>query len=184
MADNAAPMVADTAIVEPGASVGAGSRVWHHAHVRSGASIGSEVTVGEGAFVDAGVIVGDRSKIQNGAQLFAPAVVDAGTFVGPGVILTNDLHPRAVAPDGSTFGSADWTAVGCRVGRGASLGAASTVVCTEVGEWAMVAAGSVVVEPVAPHALVAGVPARQIGWVCYCGTRQSEGCAVCGWSVP
>lgn len=142
------------------------------------------MTVGEGVFVDAGVIVGDRSKIQNGAQLFAPAVVDAGTFVGPGVILTNDLHPRAVAPDGSTFGSADWTAVGCRVGRGASLGAASTVVCTEVGEWAMVAAGSVVVEPVAPHALVAGVPARQIGWVCYCGTRQSEGCAVCGWSVP
>lgn len=184
MSSDAAPMVTDTAIVEPGAHLGAGSRVWHHAHVRSGASIGLEVTVGKGAFVDAGVVVGDHSKIQNGAQLFAPAVVEAWAFVGPGVILTNDLYPRAVAPDGSPRGPLDWTAVGCRVRRGASVGAASTVVCTEVGEWAMVAAGSVVVEAAAPHALVVGVPARQIGWVCFCGVRQAATCAVCGWSVP
>lgn len=176
-------MVAQTAIIEVGAYVADGARIWHHAHVRSAASIGPDVTIGEGVFVDAGVVVGAHAKVQNGAQLFAPAIIGEGAFIGPGAILTNDLRPRAIDANGRMLGATDWTRLGCRVGRGASLGAASTVVCTEVGEWAMVGAGSVVVEPVPPHALVVGVPARQIGWVCYCGERRTEACAVCGWSV-
>lgn len=181
MANEPIAMVADTAIVEEGAVLGRGARIWHHAHVRTGAGIGAEVTLGDGAFVDAGVQVGDRSKVENGALLFAPAMVAEGSFVGPGVILTNDLHPRAITLDGSVLGPSDWEPVGCRIGRGASVGARSTIVCTEIGDWAMVAAGSVVVRPVAPHALVAGVPARQIGWVCFCGVRQVAGCETCGW---
>jgi len=175
------PMIADTAIVEPGAFVGGGVHIWHHAHVRISASIGPEVTIGEGVFVDIGVVVGARAKVQNGAQLFSPAVVGEGAFVGPGAILTNDLHPRAIDVDGRLLGTSDWTQTGCRIGLGASVGAASTIVCTEVGDWAMVAAGSVVIQPVPPHALVAGVPARQIGWVCHCGERSIGGCPVCGW---
>lgn len=177
-------VIADSAIVEEGANVGSGSYVWHHSHIRTGATIGLEVTVGEHVFVDAGVSIGDRCKVQNGAQLFAPAVVEEWAFIGPGALLTNDLHPRAVGPTGSPLGSADWTAMGCRVGRGASIGGAATLVCTEVSEWAMVGAGSVVVDPVPAHALVVGVPARQIAWVCWCGIRQLASCEVCGWSVP
>lgn len=184
MVVDASSVIAETAIVELGASVGQRARIWHHAHVRNAAFVGADVTIGEGVFVDTGVVVGPRAKIQNGAQLFAPAVVEEGAFVGPGAILTNDLHPRSITVDGRMLGASDWTPVGCRVGRGASVGAASTVVCTEVGEWAMVAAGSVVIDPVPPHALVAGVPARQIGWVCHCGERCTDRCAVCGWALP
>lgn len=183
MIDDNGCSVAETAIVEPGAVVGRGSRIWHYAHIRTGAWIGSEVVIGKGVFVDAEVVVGNLTKVQNNAQLFTPAVIDVGVFIGPGVILTNDLHPRAVAPDGTQIGVGGWTVTRCRIGRGAALGAASTIVCTEVGEWAMVGAGSVVVEAVAPHALVVGVPARQIGWVCQCGMRQVEKCSVCGWRL-
>lgn len=174
----------DTSLVEAGAIVGPSSRIWHNSHVRAGATLGEAVVVGDGAFIDSGVVVGSRSKIQNNAQLFGPATLGEGVFIGPGVILTNDLHPRAVHADGSPIRRADWVASGCTIGRGASIGAASTVVCTEVGEWALVGAGSIVVRPVAPHGLAVGNPAHQIGWVCYCGQRQVTICERCGWKVP
>ncbi len=154
------------ACVEPGVRLGNGTKVWAGAHVRSGATIGTECVVGDGVFIDSGVTVGDRCKIQNGAQLFAPASLGAGVFIGPGVVLTNDKYPRAVAPDGSVRHAGDWVASGVTVDEGASLGARATVLAgVRVGAWSMVGAGALVAKDVLPFALVTGVPAAQVGWV-------------------
>ncbi|MBW4078120.1 MAG: N-acetyltransferase [Acidobacteria bacterium] len=176
--------VAPTAIVEDGAHLGRGVKVWHFSQVRKGASIGDNTIIGKGCFIDESVPVGEGSKIQNGSEIYAPASLGRGVFVGPHVVLTNDLHPRAVARDGAVLGATDWHATGCRIDEGAALGAGSVIVCTSVGAWALVGAGSVVTRPVAPHALVVGNPARQIGWVCYCGERVEGECETCGWRAP
>ena len=159
-------LIAEDAVVDPTATVGAGTRVWDHAVVRADARVGDECVIGRGAFIDTGVSVGSRCKIQNQALLYSPARLGDGVFVGPAVVLTNDLHPRAVNPDGSVKSASDWDPVAVVVGDGASLGARAVCVApVEIGRWAMVAAGAVVVADVPDHGLVAGVPARRIGWV-------------------
>jgi acetyltransferase-like isoleucine patch superfamily enzyme len=164
-----------SALVEDGASVGPGSSVWHHAHIREGAKIGGACTVGKGVYVGAGVAVGDRCKIQNHAMLFEGSSVADGVFIGPGAQLANDRYPRAVTPDGEPKGAKDWTLGHVRVEGGASIGAGAIVVPdATVGSWAMVGAGSVVTRDVAPHELVAGNPARHVGYVCSCGRRLAH----------
>jgi UDP-2-acetamido-3-amino-2,3-dideoxy-glucuronate N-acetyltransferase len=164
-----------TAEVEPGAIVGDGSRIWHFAHVRAGARVGRGCVVGRAVFIDAGVVVGDACKVQNNALLYAPAVIGRGVFIGPGVILTNDRTPRAVNHDFSPKDASDWTHAGVVVEDGASIGAGTVVVAgITIGRWSMVAAGAVVAGPVAAFALVAGVPARRIGWVGPAGARLVE----------
>ena len=149
-------------MVEDGVIVGPGTAIWDVATVRVGAQVGASCIIGRSAFIDAGVIVGDRCKIQNNALVFAPAVLGDGVFVGPAAILTNDRHPRAVNPDGSLKLAHDWEPAGILVDDGASIGAGSIVIAgTRVGSWALVAAGAVVTADVPPHALMAGVPARQ-----------------------
>ena len=164
-----------SADVSADAVVGEGTRVWGLAQVRERARICVGCVVGRGAYVDAGVVVGDHVKVQNNALLYAPAVVEDGAFVGPAAVLTNDQHPRAVAPDGHPKSSGDWTPVGVRVGAGASIGAAAVCVApVNVGRWALVAAGAVVVRDVPDNALVAGNPARQVGWVGPAGHRLEQ----------
>ncbi|MDQ4504348.1 acyltransferase [Sinomonas sp. ASV322] len=164
-----------SAEIEDGAVVGDGTVVWHFAHVRSGARVGRECVVGRGVYIGPGARIGNRCKIQNYALVYEPAVVEDGVFIGPGVVFTNDLNPRAVNPDGSLKAAEDWDAVGVSVGTGASIGARAVCVApVRIGAWATVAAGAVVVRDVPDYALVAGVPARQIGWVGESGHRLKE----------
>lgn len=164
--------VAGLARVAESARLGAGTRVWAHATVGAGAELGEECIVGERAFIDGGVRIGRRCKIQNSALIYAPAEIEDGVFIGPAAILSNDRYPRAITPEGQRVGAGDWAPLGVVVRHGASIGAGAVVVAgVEVGAWALVAAAALVARPVPAHALVAGVPARFIGWVGRSGRR-------------
>ena len=168
-------MIHTTAEVSPDADVDPSASIWQFAHVREGARVGSDVVVGRGAYIGPGVVIGDRCKVQNHALVYEPAVVGEGVFIGPGVVFTNDRHPRAINPDGTQKSAADWDAVGVTVLSGASIGARAVCVApVTIGRWALVAAGAVVVRDVPDFAMVAGAPARRIGWVGPAGERLVE----------
>ncbi|MPZ81712.1 MAG: N-acetyltransferase [Actinophytocola sp.] len=158
--------VSDSADVAQNAKLGAGTKIWHLAEVRGDAELGENCIVGRGAYIGTGVRVGDNCKIQNDALVYEPAVLAAGVFIGPAVVLTNDTYPRAVNPDGSQKSASDWAPVGVTIAEGAAIGARAVCVApVRIGAWATVAAGAVVTRDVPDFALVAGVPARRIGWV-------------------
>ncbi len=162
----AEPRILPSADLDDDVRIGDGSSIWHLAQVRGGAEIGENVIVGRGAYIGSGVHVGDNCKIQNYALVYEPAHLEDGVFVGPAAVLTNDTFPRAVNPDGTSKSAHDWEPVGVTLKRGSSVGARAVCVApVTIGEWATVAAGSVVTRDVPAHALVAGVPARRIKWV-------------------
>ena len=168
-------MIHTTAEVSPDADVDPSASIWQFAQVREGARVGSEVVIGRGAYIGPGVVIGTRCKVQNHALVYEPAVVGEGVFIGPGVVFTNDRHPRAIKPDGTQKSAADWHPVGVTVLSGASIGARAVCVApVTIGRWALVAAGSVVVRDVPDFAMVAGAPARRIGWVGPAGERLVE----------
>lgn len=159
-----------TAIVEDGAEIGADTRIWHHSHVRSGSRIGAACVLGKNVFVDSGAIVGDRVKLQNNVSVYVGVTIGDDVFVGPAAVFTNDRVPRAF--------NTEWTVTETHVEDGASIGANATIVCgTRLGALSMVAAGATVTRDVEPNQLVAGTPARPLGWVCRCGEVVSRDAA-------
>jgi len=161
-----------SADVESDVSVGPRSSVWNRAVLRTGASIGADCIIGRDAFIDEGVRLGDRVKVQNGALVYHGVNVGDGVFIGPGAILTNDRYPRAITPTGELARGDDWTVSPIDLRDGCSIGAGAVVVAgTTIGRYATVGAGAVVTRDVPDYALVAGNPARRLGWVCVCGAR-------------
>lgn len=167
-----APRIVDSAEVSPEAVVGDGTSIWHLVQVRENAKIGENCIIGRSAYIGEGVEIGNNCKIQNLALVYEPAKLEDGVFVGPAVVMTNDHFPRAINADGTLKSASDWLPVGVTVKYGAAIGARSVLVApVTIGRWALVAAGSTVVKDVPDYALVAGVPARQIGWVGEAGQK-------------
>ena len=165
-----------SADIEVDASVGPRTSIWQRAQIRSGARIGADCIVGRDAFIDGGVTIGDRTKIQNAALIYNGVTIADGVFIGPGAILTNDRYPRAITAEGDLARADDWELSPITVAHGASIGAGAIVVAgCDVGTFATVGAGAVVTRSVPGHALVAGSPAKRIGWVCACGARLMDG---------
>ncbi|WP_214409880.1 acyltransferase [Sphaerisporangium fuscum] len=167
--------IAPTADVDPAAEIGDGTTVWHLAQVREKAVLGRGCILGRGAYVGPGVIVGDNVKLQNYALVYEPAVLEDGVFIGPAAVLTNDMYPRSTDVEGALKRDGDWSAEGVTVREGASVGARAVIVAGRtIGRHALVAAGAVVSRDVPDFALVAGVPARRIGWVGRAGVPLAD----------
>ena len=155
----------ETAIVDAGAQIGEGTRIWHFVHVCGGARIGRDGSLGQNVFVGNRVVIGNNVKIQNNVSIYDGVTLEDDVFCGPSVVFTNVYNPRSAVSRKDEYRDTV-------VRRGATLGANCTIVCgVTIGEYAFVAAGAVINRDVAPYALMAGVPARQIGWMSRHGER-------------
>ena len=163
-----ASFIHESAYVDAGAVVGEDSRIWHFCHVMAGAVIGARCTLGQNVVVMAGTRIGDNVKIQNNVSVYEGVELEDDVFCGPSMVFTNVINPRSHISRKSEYRKTV-------VRRGASIGANATIVCgVELGQYAFIGAGAVVTGSVKPYALVIGVPAKQVGWVCHCGVRLSE----------
>ncbi|MEM9404633.1 MAG: acyltransferase [Acidobacteriota bacterium] len=170
-----------TAVIDDGCSIGDDTKIWHFCHVMPGATIGEKCSLGQNVFVANDVTIGNGVKIQNNVSVYEGVVLDDYVFCGPSMVFTNVSIPRAAFPRNTKD---DYLRT--HVGTGASLGANCTIVCgNSIGAWSFIAAGAVVTKDVPAYALMAGVPARRIGWACKCGhTLRGQGtdyeCGECG----
>lgn len=164
-----------SAEVSPDATIGAGTKIWHHSQIREGAVIGQNCVLSKGVYIDSGVQIGNNVKIQNGISIYHGVALEDGVFCGPHCVFTNDKLPRAINPDGSLKSADDWVLAETLVKKGVSIGAQATIVCgVTIGQWAMVGSGAVVTRNVPPHGLVYGNPARLRGFVCACGQKLTR----------
>jgi len=170
----------ESAYVDDGAQIGAGTKVWHFCHVMPGAVIGERCSLGQNVVVMNGTRIGDNCKIQNNVSIYEGVELEDDVFCGPSMVFTNVINPRSHVPRKNEYRRT-------LVRRGASIGANATIVCgVTLGEYAFIGAGAVITKDVAAYALMVGVPARRIGWMCQCGERLPDEppmtCDVCGTS--
>ena len=168
-----------TAVIDAGCEIGEGTKIWHFSHVMSGCYIGKGCNLGQNVVISPDVRIGNNVKIQNNVSVYTGVILEDDVFCGPSMVFTNVINPRSHIIRRNEYQKT-------LVKRGASMGANATIVCgTTIGRYAFVAAGAVVTRDVPDYALVMGVPARQAGWICYCGARLPDGgieteCTACG----
>jgi len=167
-----AATIHSTAIVDAGAQLGEGTKVWHWVHVSGGARIGRNCVLGQNVFVGNDVVIGDNVRVQNNVSIYDAVTLEDDVFCGPSMVFTNVYNPRSHVSRKSDYRKT-------LVKRGASLGANATIVCGyTIGEYAFIGAGAVITGDVAAYALMVGVPAKRIGWMCQCGERLPNGAGV------
>jgi len=166
----------ESCFIDEGAVIGDDTKIWHFTHVMPGARIGRRCNIGQNVIVSPDVVVGENVKIQNNVSLYTGVILEDDVFCGPSMVFTNVMNPRAHVSRRDEYRRT-------LVRRGASIGANATIVCgSTLGEYSFIGAGAVVTRDVAPYALMAGVPARRIGWMCQCGERLPDqiGSVTCG----
>lgn len=166
----------ESCCIDPNAEIGTGTKIWHFSHIQDGSVIGEGCVLGQNVNISNNVKIGNGCKIQNNVSVYEGVELEDDVFCGPSMVFTNDLTPRAKYPKGNSNYKKTL------VKRGATIGANATIVCgNTLGKWSMIAAGSVVTKNVADYALMAGVPAKRIGWVCECGEilDKTMCCSVC-----
>ena len=169
--------VHESSYIDENVTIGEGTKIWHFCHVQSGAVIGKNCTLGQNVNISNNVKIGNHVKIQNNVAVYEGVELEEYVFCGPSMVFTNDLTPRSKYPKGPAGYKRTL------VKEGASIGANATIVCGHtIGKNAMIAAGAVVTQDALDHAIMAGVPARQIGWVCECGQKLNSQrvCTECG----
>lgn len=169
--------VHESSYIDDNVKIGRGTKIWHFCHIQTGAEIGENCSLGQNVNISNNVKIGNGCKLQNNVSVYEGVEMEDYVFCGPSMVFTNDLTPRAKYPKGS---------IGYKktlLKTGATVGANATIVCGHtLGKWSMIASGAVVTKDVKDHALMAGVPARQMGWVCECGAVLRSGlkCGECG----
>src|SRR6202048_1842649 len=174
----AKPFIHESAYVDDGAQIGADTKVWHFCHVLGGARIGERWSLGQNVVVMNGTRIGDNVKIQNNVSVYEGVELEDDVFCGPSMVFTNVINPRSHVSRKKEYRRT-------LVRRGATIGANATILCgVTLGEYAFVGAGAVVSKDVPAYALMVGVPARRVGWMCQCGERLPDSgagtCAACG----
>lgn len=166
----------ETAIIDEGCNIGAGTKIWHFSHVMPNCVIGENCNIGQNVVISPEVVLGKNVKVQNNVSVYTGVICEDDVFLGPSMVFTNVINPRSFISRKEEFKQT-------LVRKGASIGANATLVCgNEIGSYAMIGAGAVITKPVLPYALVVGNPAKQIGWVSEFGNRlvfNEEGIAVC-----
>lgn len=165
-----------SAVIDPGCTIGAGTRIWHFSHIMTGCIIGECCNLGQNVVISPGVVLGNNVKIQNNVSVYTGVICEDDVFLGPSMVFTNVINPRSAVVRKNEYKET-------LVQKGASIGANATIVCgNTIGKYALVGAGAVITKMVKPYALVVGNPAKQIGWVSEYGHRlifNREGIAVC-----
>jgi len=165
-----------TAVIDPGCTIGRGTKIWHFSHIMKDAVIGEGCNIGQNVVVSPGVKLGNNVKVQNNVSIYTGVICEDDVFLGPSMVFTNITNPRSAVIRRDQY-------VTTRVRRGASIGANATIVCgNEIGEYSLIGAGAVITRDVKPYALAVGNPGRQTGWVSEYGHKLSfgaDGIAVC-----